>query len=144
MSKLPQKRCKNVKKNMKHEQWIGHNSSYSPCLWNSFFAFCVLSLISQLSGFLIVMGSIDENWYRYSIDTQISFRKSPSRTSHWEVRHIFRRISTFGLRIFSKSLGFFNICPVSASFQVISFQFCFLGGHFWSLFQWQYQVSIPK
>ncbi len=86
----------------------------------------------------LVMGSIDKNWYRYSIDTQISFQKSPSRTSHPEVRHLFRRISTFGLWIFSKSLGFFNICPVSALFQVTSFKFCsfFLGGggHFWSLF----------
>ncbi len=87
----------------------------------------------------VVMGSIDENWYRYGIDTQISFRKSPSQTSHLEVRHLFRRISTFGLRIFSKSLGFFNICPVSALFQVTAFKFCSLflggGGHFWSLFQ---------
>ncbi len=33
-------------------------------------------------GFELVMGSINENWYRYSIDTQISFRKSPSQASH--------------------------------------------------------------
>ncbi len=32
--------------------------------------------------FEIVMGTSEENSFRYSIDIQISFQKSPSRTPH--------------------------------------------------------------
>ncbi len=39
---------------------------------------------------VLVMGSIEENRYRYGIDTQISFRKASSQTSHPQVsRHVF-------------------------------------------------------
>ncbi len=38
----------------------------------------------------IVMGSIEENRYQYSINTQIPFQKSPSRTSHPQIIHIFQ------------------------------------------------------
>ncbi len=47
--------CANYRKKGAYttSEWCaGHDSSYSPCLWNSFFTFCILSLISQLSSFL--------------------------------------------------------------------------------------------
>ncbi len=44
---------KNVWKCEKKCKWcIRHDSSYSLCLWSSFFAICILSPISQLSSFL--------------------------------------------------------------------------------------------
>ncbi len=40
--------------------------------------------------YFLVMGSIKENRYQYGIDTQISFWKSPSRTSQPQISQIFR------------------------------------------------------
>ncbi len=51
------------------------------------------------------MGSITENRYRYSIDTQISFLKSPSQTSHPQVSHVFW-LSDFEL--FAPFPGYFH------------------------------------
>ncbi len=40
---------------------------------------------------IIMMGSIEENRYRYNIDTtQISFQTSPSQTSHLQISQVFR------------------------------------------------------
>ncbi len=78
----------------------------------------------------LVMGSIEENRYRYfgisvdSIDTQIS-----SENPHHEL-HIHKLVVYFDFRT-SNFLGFFAICPVSAHFWLFPLNF-FLGvfGHY--------------
>ncbi len=89
-------------------------------------------LISVLS--ILVMRSTEKNRYRYSIDTsintQISFKKSPSRTSHPQVGHVFQ-FSDFEFFRFLRHLLYFPV--ISIKF------FCFA---FLVTIQWQYQVSI--
>ncbi len=72
---------------------------------------------------ILVMGNIEENRYQYSIDTQISFQKSPSRTSHPQINHVFR-LSDFEFFRFIQHLPRFPVI------YILDF-FC----HFWSLIQ---------
>ncbi len=100
------------------------------------------------SGTELVMGSIDENWYRYSmiVSILVSILRYPSKNPHHEL-HIHKFVTYFHVFQLSTSnffeiFGFFRHLPGFAPFWVISLNF-FLG-HFWSLFQWQYRVSIPE
>ncbi len=81
----------------------------------------------------IVMGSIEENWYRYNIDTFakvliVSILRYPSENPHHKL-HIRKFVTYFDVfqlsdfEFFLKFLGFFDICPVSAPFWVISLNF---------------------
>ncbi len=72
----------------------------------------------------IVMGSIEENRYGYSIDTLakvsiVSILRYPTENPHHEL-HIHKSVTYFDFHT-SNFLGFFDICPVSAPFPVISF-----------------------
>ncbi len=72
----------------------------------------------------MVMGSIEENKYRYfgkSID-------NPSENPHHEFHiHKLTYFHVFQL-LTSNFLGFLDICPVSGRFQLFHFRFFFLGG----------------
>ncbi len=99
----------------------------------------------------LVMGSIDENVYRYNIDTLakvsiVSILRYPSKNPHHKL-HIHKFIIStyfnFWTSNFFKIFRFFwhfpRFCSVSGYF-ILDFFFW----HFWSLLQWQYQVVIPK
>ncbi len=74
------------------------------------------------------MGSIVENRYRYSmdsidtsIDTQIFFQKSPSRTLHPQISHVFR-LSDIKFFTFLKHLPRFLVISILDSFYFIFFR----------------------
>ncbi len=92
--------------------------------------------ICCLYSWAVVMGSIEENRYRYSVDTLakvlivsilVSVFRYPSENPHYEL-HIHKLVTYFDFRT-SNFLGFFAICPicaVSGYFQIRFFFFAFL------------------
>ncbi len=102
----------------------GKNFTMIPLCCNDVVAGCdgMLSTNKRASSkrplFLTVMGSIEENRYRYGIDTLtkvskvsilVSILRYPFKNPHHEL-HIHKLVTYFDFRT-SNFLGFFDICP---------------------------------
>ncbi len=75
----------------------------------------VINTSQEKAFYTIVMGSIEENRYRYRIDSlaKVSILRYPSENPHHEL-HIHKLVTYFDFRTLNL-LGFFNICTASIS-----------------------------
>ncbi len=92
------------------ERWITKAVKYL-----RFCTHCRKPYMKRTSRKRVVMGSVEGNRYRYNIDTQISFRKSSSRTSHPQISHVFQ-LSDFELSRLLQHLPGFPVISIRSFF----------------------------
>ncbi len=90
--------------------------------------------------FQLVVGSIEENRYRHSVDTsaKVSILTYHSKSPYHEL-YMYKLVTYFDFWT-SNFLGSFDICPFLV-ISILDYYYIFFL-HFWRLFQWQSIVSI--
>ncbi len=96
---------------------------------------CVTRLVKDCT-----LSNSDGKYCRKWVSILVSILRYPSKNPHHEL-HFHKLITNFDVFRLS-DFEFFRFLRLLTRFRLFHFRFFFW--HFWSLFQWQYQVSIPK